>query len=66
LAESEQDNNIETLPFLRSHPEVKQRIDEVKMMSELNHWTQQGKLMLIPSHIIEQLEQDKIKIVMEK
>jgi predicted Zn-dependent protease len=66
LAESEQDNNIETLPFLRSHPEVKQRIDEVKMMSELNHWAQQGKLTLIPSHIIEQLEQDKIKVVTEK
>lgn len=65
LAESEQDN-IETFPFLSSHPEVKERIDEVKMMSELNHWAQQGKLTLIPSHIIEQLEQDKIKILTEK
>jgi len=59
LAESNR-ANVETVALLRSHPEVLERINKVKVLSQANNWQQEGKVKLIPKVIIDLLSQDKL------
>jgi predicted Zn-dependent protease len=59
LAESKQ-VNIEPITLFRSHPDVLERINSVRAISDENNWAQDGKLTMVPSHIIERLAQDKL------
>jgi len=52
--------NVDTIALLSSHPEIIERINAVKALSQANNWTQQGELVLVPSNIVERLVQDKL------
>lgn len=52
--------NVETLALLRSHPEVLERINKVKVLSQANNWRQQGNVKMLPKDIITLLAQDKV------
>jgi predicted Zn-dependent protease len=60
LAESKK-SNVETISLLRSHPEVLERINQVKKLSQANSWQHKGKVKLIPKEIIDLLSQTKMK-----
>jgi predicted Zn-dependent protease len=52
--------NIEPITLFRSHPDVLERINSVRAISDENNWAQDGKLTMVPSHIVERLAQDKL------
>jgi predicted Zn-dependent protease len=53
-------STVETIALLRSHPEVLERINRIKVLSQANNWRQQGKVKLLPKEIITLLAQDKV------
>ncbi len=49
-----------TVPqFLNSHPDTSYRIKRLNELAEKQHWTQQGKINLIPDSILQILANDK-------
>jgi len=51
--------NVETIALLSSHPEVLERINKVKALSQENNWREQGNVKRLPNEVITFLVQDK-------
>lgn len=58
--------NVETIALLRSHPEVLDRINKLRVLSQANNWRQQGNVKLLPKEIITLLTQGKVTQALKK
>jgi len=59
LGESKK-SNVGAVTLLSTHPEVIERINKVKTLSQANDWRQQGDVKLLPKEVNTLLAQDKV------